>query len=410
MWVSHLKHCPGRQESGSSAGVSRILWCNCWSLLQLGPALTQSRWSKHKADAIHSYSSTRVIILRQRISSISISTSYLWRFQDDGQWWLVVFLLFGELFPFFLYREMNCIVQTSEAWATPDVVEFAHRMCAGPTGTIEPRRSFQLAQLCRIWRRSTSKWGYLDTLEVLGVLLRGLGGCHQELIKTAVIFSSNVDVDGTLDIQLRVECVKQESPGTLEPTTRSEGAPKSGSGACAYAEGFCWARFWNTIVFLFKLLTSSFFPKFGHQVKDSKPWSRSCFRFGDMFFLNFQWKPKIQIQRCWNFYRAWVWVVGIFGTCLISHLFQDLRCDAGHVAHPRNGTACGGRWRLHLQHLAGAKKNPSGCTWKSLKKDHNMLPLCDAAKASDWCSKLLGLCCLKDSIVMWSVKAWETEN
>jgi len=134
---------------------------------------------------------------------------------------------------------MNCIVQTSEAWATPDVVEFAHRMCAGPTGTIEPRRSFQLAQLCRIWRRSTSKWGYLDTLEVLGVLLRGLGGCHQELIKTYVIFSSDVDVDGTLDIQLRVECVKQESPGTLEPTTRSEGAPKSGSGACAYAEVFC---------------------------------------------------------------------------------------------------------------------------------------------------------------------------
>ena len=85
---------------------------------------------------------------------------------------------------------MNCIVQTSKAWATPDVVEFAHRMCAGPTGTIEPRRSFQLVQLCRIWRRSTSKWGYFDTLEVLGVLLRGLGGCHQELIKTAVIFSS----------------------------------------------------------------------------------------------------------------------------------------------------------------------------------------------------------------------------
>lgn len=78
---------------------------------------------------------------------------------------------------------MNCIVQTSEAWATPDVVEFAHRMCAGPTGTIEPRRSFQLVQLCRIWRRSTSKWGCFDTLEVLGVLLRGLGGCHQELIK-----------------------------------------------------------------------------------------------------------------------------------------------------------------------------------------------------------------------------------
>ena len=305
---------------------------------------------------------------------------------------------------------MNCIVQTSEAWATPDVVEFAHRMCAGPTGTIEPRRSFQLAQLCRIWRRSTSKWGYLDTLEVLGVLFAW-----------SWRMSSGADKNCSHLFKWRgcgryswhpVACWMREAGIPRHSWTHHQirRCAKIWEWGMCICWGFLLSKIWNTIVFLFKLLTSSFFPKFGHQVKDSKPWSRSCFRFGDMFFLKFQWKPKIQIQRCWNFYRAWVWVVGMFGTGLISHLFQDLRCDAGHVAHPRNGTACGGRWRLHLQHLAGAKKNPSGCTWKSLKKDHNMLPLCDAAKASDWCSKLLGLCCLKDSIVMWSVKAWETEN
>lgn len=91
---------PGRQESGSSAGVSRILWCNCWSLPQLGPALTQSRLSKHKADAIHIYSSTRVIILRKRIQ---YQHQYKLFVKISG-WWSVMigsFLLFGELFPFF---------------------------------------------------------------------------------------------------------------------------------------------------------------------------------------------------------------------------------------------------------------------------------------------------------------------
>ena len=70
-----------------------------------------------------------------------------------------------------------------------------------------------------------------------------------------------MDVDGYKNTQWRVECMKQESPGTLEPTTRSEGAPNSGSGAwcmLSYAEFFVEQDF-ETLLNRFPVQTFYFF-------------------------------------------------------------------------------------------------------------------------------------------------------
>ena len=211
-----------------------------------------------------------------------------------------------------------------------------------------------------------------------------------------------VDVDGALDTQLRVECVKQESPGTLEPTTRSEGAPNSRSGACAYAELFVEQDF-ETL--LFSCFSQVWPPGEGFE-------ALKLFMFQVRWYVFEIPNPRFRYKEVWNLLALLGQAHRRFGLFVSLHGFHTWKSALSKISGATLDTLCISATArpvaavegLHLQHLAGVKKNPSGCTWKSLKKDTTYRHY--AAKAPDWCSKFLGLCCSKDNIVMWSVKAW----
>ncbi len=304
IWVSHLNHCPRatgeRQQRRSQQNI----------VVQLlkPPSTGSSTYAKLEANAIQ-YSCTKVFY--DNVSSISISTSYLWKFQDDGQWWLVVFLLFGELFPFFSLSKDD--LYGSNKRGVGD--SWCHWICS--------------SYACWSYRHNWTQMKFSACALVPNMAKEQIEVgifWHSWSARCPFVWSWRMSsgADQNCSRFFKWMWTVQEHP--VACWMHETGIPRHSwthhqIRRCAKFWEWGWVmlsfllskiskHYW--IVFLFKLFTSSFFPKFGHQVKDSKPWSCSCFRFGDMFF-KVQWKPKIQTQKCWNLYIAWVWVVGIVG-------------------------------------------------------------------------------------------------